>query len=292
MDWRFFAATVFVCVAVGSFLYKRAQIEGVRPGSFMVVQTTCFLATVVVASLFDGGPRFDTPYLALGALCGLLGLTGAVSTLVSMKLGELGTNTAVVRLSFVPTTVGAVLFLQEPLTLRKGVLFVLAGLAVLLFADHYRRADRSAMASLVPALTACLAFGAFDLVYKYASMQGVPPLTFLIIQSGTANILIHIYVAVREKYQINGVILRIAPPCGVLFACACLAWINTLRSVDVSLVSPFIQMNFILSYLLGVVFLRESVTPRKIAGIGLVVLSIFLLSDGVLRGMLGLLGGV
>jgi len=268
-----------MCVAVGSFLYKRARMQGARPGSFMVVQAACFLAVVLLEAFLSGEYRFDNPYLGLGVLCGALGMTGAFSTLRSMGRGELGPNISVVRLSFVPTTLGAILFLGESLSLRKIGLFAFAGLAVILFVEHYRKENRSALTSLVPALTACLAFGCFDLVYKICAMKGVSPLAFLMVQSLTGNIIINLYVAFREKYQINRVILRIAPVCGVLFSSACLAWFKALRQVDVSLVVPFIQMNFVLTYLLGVIFLKESVTARKLIGITLVVLSILLLSD-------------
>ncbi len=280
LDWRFYSAVVFVCVAVGSFLYKRAQILGVRSGSFMVVQSFCFFCMVLTASLVRHGGVADTPYPALGLLTGVLGMAGAFSALQSMKQGELGTNIAVVRLSFVPTAAGAILFLGEPFTLQKGLLLLLAVLAVTLFFDHYRRENRPALKSLIPALTACLAFGAFDLVYKFASLHDVNPLTFLVVQSATAHILINLYVALHEKYQFNRAVLRIAPLCGILFGSACLAMLRALREVDVSLISPFIQMNFILSYILGVIFLGESVTRRKLLGITIVALCVLTLSEG------------
>jgi len=279
LDWRFYSAVVFVCVAVGSFLYKRAQVQGIRPGSFMVVQSFCFFCTVLTASLVKYGGVASSPYPWLGLLAGALGMTGAFSALRSMKQGELGTNIAVVRLSFVPTTIGAFLFLGEPFTTQKGMLFLLAGGAVALFFDHYRQVNRSALKSLVPALVACMAFGIFDLVYKFASTHGVNPLTFLVVQSATAHILINIYVALLEGYTMNRTVFRIAPLCGVLFASACLAMLRALQEVDVSLISPFIQMNFILSYLLGILFLGESVTKRKLLAITIVALCALLLSE-------------
>jgi multidrug transporter EmrE-like cation transporter len=42
-------------------------------------------------------------------------------------------------------------------------------------------------------------------------------------------------------------------------------------------------MNFILSYLLGVVFLGESVTKRKLLGITIVALCVLLLSEDLFR---------
>jgi len=287
-DWRVFSAVVFVCVALGSFFYKRARMQGAHPGSFMVVQAFTFLSAVTCAGLATGQYSFQNPYLGLGLLCGVFGITGALSTLMRMGKGELGTTISVVRLSFVPTTLGAVLFLGEPLTLRKGLLFLSAALAVCLFVDHYRKADRGALGSLAPALTACLAFGIFDLIYKVAASHGVSPLAFLMVQSAMGNLLINLYVAFFEEYRVDRVVLRLAPVCGLLFATACLAWLRALRDVDISLVAPFIQMNFILAYLLGVVFLRESVSIRKLLGIGLVALSILLLSEQAARWTTGL----
>ncbi len=292
LDWKFYSGVVFVCVAVGSFLYKRAQMLGIRPGSFMVVQSFCFFCTVLAASLLRYGGVSGSPYPWLGLVAGALGITGAFSVLQSMKQGELGTNIAVVRLSFIPTTVGAVLFLGEPFTMQKGILFLLAGVAVSLFFDHYRRENRPALKSLVPAMTACMAFGIFDIVYKIASTHGVNPLTFLIVQSATAHILINLYVALHEKYELNRVVFRIAPLCGILFASACLSMLKALQEVDVSLISPFIQMNFILSYLLGVVFLGESVTRRKLLGITMVALCVFFLSEDICQRLSGLWAGM
>ncbi len=278
MDWRITSAIVFVNVAVGSFIYKRAQSIGIRPGSFMVVQTFCFFLTVALAGLISGKCRFDSPYLCLAVLAGTLGITGAYSSLRSMYKGELGTNIAVTRLSFVPTAIGGILFFHESFSLQKGLLFLIAGLAVFLFFDHYRKTNRSAISSLGPALIACLAFGAFDLVYKYASMHRVNPLAFLLIQSATAHIWINLYVLFYEKYAINKAILRTAPLAGILFASACLAWLYTLREVEVSLIVPLVQMNFILTYLLGVIFFKESIAKRKLLGIAMVALATLLLS--------------
>jgi drug/metabolite transporter (DMT)-like permease len=276
-NWRFYSAVVFICVAVGSFLYKRAQMLGIRPGSFMVVQTISFFGTVVLANIMWGDFNFGSPYLVLGVLAGTVGIIGAFSTLHSMKLGELGTNIAIVRLSFVPAVIGAILFLHEPITFQKGVIVLFAGLAVFFFFDHYRKENRLALGSLASALTACMAFGIFDIVYKTSTMLGINPLAFLIVQSGTASILINLYVIFREKYQINRAILQIAPVCGILFASACLAFLMALQEIDVSLIAPFIDLSFTLTYLLSVIFLRESVTKRKLLGIAMVVLSILLL---------------
>ena len=277
LDWKFYSAVVFIFNALAASLYKKAQSQGARPGSFLVIQAPVFFSTVLAASLFWDQFRFDNPYLLLGFLCSVLGVTGAFFSLRSMKHGELGTSTAIIRLSFVPTAIGAILFLSEPLTLQKGAILLCAGLAVFLFFDHYRTVNRIGLRSIVPALTACLSFGLLDLVYKFSATHGVNPLALLIVQSGTSNILINVYVFSYEKYQINKAILRTAPLCGILLAAGCVAFLKALRGADVSLISPFIQMNFILAYLLGAIFFKEQVTKNKLVGIALVVLAILML---------------
>jgi multidrug transporter EmrE-like cation transporter len=47
-------------------------------------------------------------------------------------------------------------------------------------------------------------------------------------------------------------------------------------------------MNFVLSYLLGVVFLGESVTRRKLLGITIVAVCILLLSEDLYRRLIDL----
>ena len=79
LNWQSNSAIVFLCVAVGSFLYKRARMEGARPGSFMVVQAFFFLSVVLLVAFLSGDYRFDNPYLGLGIIAGALGMTGAFS---------------------------------------------------------------------------------------------------------------------------------------------------------------------------------------------------------------------
>jgi uncharacterized membrane protein len=91
---------------------------------------------------------------------------------------------------------------------------------------------------------------------------------------------------------LNRTVFRIAPVCGILFASACLSMLKALEEVDVSLISPFIQMNFMLSYLLGVIFLGESVTKRKLMGITMVALCVLLLSEDICQRLGDLWAGV
>lgn len=273
-----YLSITFFNVGIGSFLYKKAQTLGIRSGSFMVVQAFSFLFVVTIALLIRGEPFAYTPGYRFGVLTGLFGIIGAVAVLMSLKKGELGINTALVRLSFIPTVLGAFIFLNEEFTSRKLAILILGLLSIFLFADHYRRHNPIALSSLIPAGIACISFGIFDLIYKAAVLEKVDPLYFVFIQSFTANIIIHAYVLFYEKYKINRHILIIGPVCGVLFATACLSFLKALEYVDISLVSPILQMNFIVSYLLGIIFLGESVTRRKLIGIGCVVVAVLLLS--------------
>ncbi len=268
----------FITVALGSFLYKKAQMLGIKPGSFMVVQAFSFFLTIITAILWRGKSIQFNPDQGFGILAGFFGITGALASLISLKKGELGINIVIVRLSFIPTVLGGIFLLNEIFTMRKALIIVLGIISIFLFIDHYRRHNPIAISSLIPAGIACLAFGCFDLIYKTASLRNVDPLMFIFFQTLTGNILINIYVLIFEKHTFNKTILIIAPVCGFLFASASLAFLKALSYVDVSLVSPVLQMNFVLSYIMGVIFLNESITKRKIFGIGCVIICIILLS--------------
>ncbi|MCU0822756.1 MAG: EamA family transporter, partial [Spirochaetes bacterium] len=109
-------------------------------------------------------------------------------------------------------------------------------------------------------------------------LKNIDPLAFIFIQTFTANVLINIYVILFEKYDINKTTMVIAPICGILFSAGCIAFLKALSYADISLISPVLQMNFILTYILGLVFLKESITGRKILGIACVIIAITMLS--------------
>lgn len=274
----FFLSITFLNVGIGSFLLKKAHTLGIRPGSFMVVQAFSFLVTILTALIMRGEIVQYNSDLGFGIVTGVFGIIGSLSVLISLKKGELGVNIAIVRLSFIPTVIGAFCFLGEAITARKILILFLGILSIILFLDHYQKNNPRALSSVIYAFIACLSFGVYDLFYKIASLKNLDPLAFIFIQTFTANILINIYVIFYEKYDINKTTLVIAPVCGILFAAGCIAFFKALSYSDISLISPVLQMNFILSYILGVVLLKESVTGRKIIGIACVIIAIIMLS--------------
>ncbi|WP_251343131.1 EamA family transporter [Haloplanus halophilus] len=65
---------------------------------------------------------------------------------------------------------------------------------------------------------------------------------------------------------------------GVFLAVGILAYYRALSLGPVSAVVPIFGTFLVLSSVLGIVFLDESLTPRKVAGIGCAVLGIYLVS--------------
>ncbi len=274
----FYLSITFLNVGIGSFFLKKAHTYGIRPGSFMSIQALSFMLTILAALVFRGEAIKYSSDFGVGVVTGVFGIIGSLSVLISLKRGELGVNIAIARLSFIPTVLGAFCFLNETVTARKLLILLLGIISVILFLDHYQKNNPRAISSLTYAFIACLSFGVYDLFYKIASIKNMDPLAFIFIQTFTANVLINIYVIFYEKYDINKTILIIAPACGILFATGCISFLKALSYADISLISPVLQMNFILSYILGVIFLKESVTARKILGIACVIIAITMLS--------------
>ena len=57
-------------------------------------------------------------------------------------------------------------------------------------------------------------------------------------------------------------------------------WILSLAKAKLTVVYPFTALTFVLVYLFGIVLLREPVSAKALAGVGLVLIGLFLISTG------------
>ena len=67
---------------------------------------------------------------------------------------------------------------------------------------------------------------------------------------------------------------------GVFLTIGIVAYYRALSLGPVSVVSPIFGMFLVLSSVIGIAFLNESLTARKVAGIGLAIIAIYLVSVG------------
>ena len=258
---------------LGDLIYKRGAAAGALAHHFMMVQTWFFVPTVILYGWFTGSLLFNAGAW-WGALAGVFIVIGYYNFAFCLKTGSVSIVAPVFRLSFALTAALAVLLLGEPLTLPKvtGLALALGAVWLLLGGasatdEAARRRDR---ALLVRLLVATVAVALANLIYKLGLRAGSTPATLLVAQACTASVL-----ATSVAARIDGAVrpsraaLRHASVAAIVLATAFILLLQGLVRGEASVLVPVAQMGFVVTALLGFVFLREPFTRRK--GVGLAV---------------------
>ena len=166
----------------------------------------------------------------------------------------------------------AVLVLGEALTARKVSGLALAFAAVWLLlaapAPGSDAANRERRASLIRVLVATLAVGFASFAYKLGLRQGAAPIALVVAQGAVAVTLATAFAArVDGGIRPSAAAWRHAPVAAVLLVVAFTLLAKGLEHGEASVVVPIAQMGFIVTALLGFVFLREPFTARKGGGL-------------------------
>lgn len=258
-----------VCYGISDFLYKRATTAGLRADHFLMGQAWFFFPLMVAYALATHTlvPRAAALW---GALAGVFVFVGFYNFLRSLVRGSVGINASIFRLNFIVTAVLAIVFLGEPLTGSKIAGLGLALIATWLLLGVRPPADRTPddRRSLAQVLVATLAFGAANFFHTVGLRQGALPETLIVAQATVFMPLTTAFVFLTDR--------KLRPPPAIWRYGAVVslilvgAFVCLLRGVDrgeASVMVPIAQMGFIVTAVLGIVFLREAVTPRKVLGL-------------------------
>jgi drug/metabolite transporter (DMT)-like permease len=265
-----FALGALVCYGLGDLVYKRAAVTGVPTHQFMMVQTWFFLTFVTLYGYVTGTLVFGDASL-WGAGAAVFAFTGFYNFAQSLKTGSVSINAPIFRLSFTVTAALAVLMLGEPLTLAKvlGILFALAAVWMLLGGAGGSAARKPVAASLARVLVATLSVGVANLLYKYGLRAGATPASLLVVQAITVvtmstSLASYIDGGVRPVPRV----WRFSIAAAVLLSSAFVLLLEGLARGEASVLVPIAQMGFVVTAVVGFVFLRETFTPRR--GFGLI----------------------
>ena len=182
-------------------------------------------------------------------------------------------------MSFVVTTALAVFLLGEALTIPKiaGMALALVAVWLLLGAPPAGSAEasRDRHASLARVLVATVAVGFASFTYKLGLRQGAVPIALVVAQGSVAVTLATAFAAhVDHDIRPSRAALRHAPISAALLVGAFTLLANGLERGEASVVVPIAQMGFVVTALLGFIFLREPLVPRKIAGLVVALLAL------------------
>jgi len=267
-----YALGAMLLFGIGDLVYKRGAAAGAQPHHLLMVQSWVFAPTVALYGLFTGSLKFSPAAALWGGLAGVFALTGFYNFAHSLKSGSISINAPVFRLSFVITAALAVLLLGEPLTPYKiaGIALALAAVWLLLGAPAAEDASgrRESRSSLVRVLIATAAVGIRNFIYKYGLRAGATPASLIVAQSVVFVTLSTALVgAVDSRIRPSGAALRYAPRAAIALAFALAFMVESLARGEASVVVPIAQMGFVVTALLGFLFLREPFTARKGAGL-------------------------
>lgn len=272
-------------------VYKRAQVKGAVPETFLVYQSYSFGLTALLLVLASGALRSDLAAWKYGPACGLVGFAAYYCFLRSLKSGQVSVHTMVFRLSFVLTAFLAVLFLGEAVTPRKVLGLGAAAAAVAALAalpspglsKGRKRPGRPAQPSeggrgLGFALAALACLGTLSFFYKLAAREGVPASALIFIQFSFFSPSAMAYAAIRRRFLWHPTSVAHGLAAGVLLSLALILLVSALGRGEAGVLVPINQMSFVLTAVLAVPWFGEAWTTRKTAAVLLATGAVFLLS--------------
>ena len=256
-------------IGVADYVYGRAVRNKILPGTITASQSSIVVPITWVWAQLDGSYAWTPPaFWGIGAA--FFTFIGFWSFMRSVELGEASASTPIYRMSFVVTAMLAVWFLGESITLPKTLGLVLTGCAIFLFSDFQRgsfSADK--LASVLWAVVAMVAVGLVNFIYKLGVSGGVSPIMFLHSQAVFFITTAYIYsfaVQGGPKFSKKGWAHGLAT--AICFIFGNTALLAAFREGEATIVSPIVQLSFIVTTILATWRLSEKMTVRKSLGAG------------------------
>lgn len=267
-----YALLALFLIGVADYVYGRAVRNKILPGTITASQSSIVVPVTWIWAQLDGSYAWTPPaFLGIGAA--FFTFIGFWSFMRSVELGEASASTPIYRMSFVVTAMLAVWFLGESITLPKILGLVLTGCAIFLFSDFHPgsfSADR--LASVLWAVVAMVAVGLVNFIYKLGVSGGVSPIMFLHSQAVFFITTAYIYsfaVQGGPKFSKKGWAHGFAT--AVCFIFGNTALLAAFREGEATIVSPIIQLSFIVTTILATWRLAEKMTTRKLLGLAAAV---------------------
>jgi drug/metabolite transporter (DMT)-like permease len=267
------ALGAMLCFGLADVVYKRAAAAGAAPHRLIMIQATCLGACVLVYALVT---RTLVPAAGAwwGAAAGVCAYTGYYHFARSLRAGNVSIVAPVFRLSFTLTAALAVLLLGEALTAPKiaGIALALVAVWLLLGAPGGATAadPRAVRGALGRVLLATTAVGLANLLYKVGLRAGATPGTMLVAQAACVIALSSLIArGIDGGFPVSGMELRFGTTTGLVLAGAFIFMMESLARGEASVLVPVVQMGFVVTAVVGFVFLGERFTARRGFGLAL-----------------------
>ncbi|MBL4575346.1 MAG: EamA family transporter, partial [Opitutaceae bacterium] len=276
-----FALCCLFFSALNDFVFKLYARRGRSRGTYIAIIGVVWVA--VFCLFFDFSYENWQVTVLWGLIAGLLSVVANILLVESMTSQEAGVCSTIYRLNLVVVVLGAFVLLGESLTYWKigGVLLAVTAVFLFLGTDGGKSHAMLRKGTYLAVIAAFLRAG-MGLSYKYAFIEGADRSGLLALTGSVWIVGGLSYAFFREGGigfshrkswgygLLSGLLI-----CGIVYFMAL-----ALQYGEAGIVLPIAQMSFLGTFVLGVFFLKESLSRRKLLGIAVGILCVFVMSAG------------
>ena len=282
-----FAFGSMVFYGLSDWVYKQVAIKGIKPHHFMALQATFFMPSIFIFGYLSNDLHFDLSYLfGMGAGIGLF--LALFNFSISLNEGAVSIAAPIFRLSFIFTVVLAIFILNEPINSLKIAAFLLCFIAIwlllgnpLIFKTNMGLAFESHISKkgLLRVLLATCFMGITSFIYKLGILAGGTPISVVCGQATTFFPCAYGFVLMRDKgFSVPLKRWYFGAVAAFTQLTAQILLLKGLVDGQASVLIPIAQMGFVITAILGIVFLQERLTKSKVFGLAATVLALICLA--------------
>jgi drug/metabolite transporter (DMT)-like permease len=262
-----FALVAMVFYGIMDIVYKKVAAKGIASYHFMVLQTIFFAPGILIYSYYTQSLQIGIPFY-WGMSAGVLSLIALIHFGNSLQSGAVSTVVPIYRLSFVITSLLAVLILDENLSISKVIAFLLSICAIWLLLGRGSSENRISNVALKDVLIATILMGCVSLIYKLGTLAGGTPASVVTGQASLFFPLALAYAIYRDHgFKVPMKYYPYGMASGVLLLGALISLTSGLVIGPASTLVPIAQMSFVVSAAFGLLFLKEKFSLAKVFGV-------------------------
>lgn len=276
----FYAVCCLLFSGFNDFAFKCFAGKPSSRGFFVLV---CGLVWMLIMMLIPANWGTNlTATLLTGSISGIFSLLGNILLIESMARQNVGVCSTIYRLNLILVIPLAVIFLGEKINVFQltGILFALGAIIGFLPSSRQQAENKAAQKlGMTLVITASVLRALMGISYKYGFSCGADPQAVTVCNAVCWIAGGALYAVFREKvYRIDRPTWKAGVLSGVLICGIVFFMAKMLQAGNASITLPIAQMSFLLTFVLGAVFLKEKCPRRTILSAAAGTAAVLLLS--------------
>ena len=281
------ALICMLCKVADDFIHKLVAVkeEGHHIGSFYVLQ----LVVIVMLLMLSGALgitkfEFESKNILLGIGVGILAFFTYYFFLKGLVSGDGSMSITIFRLNFIITGIIAFTLLGEAVTAPKIMGIALCLLSIWLMSSGNKVAGTVHTKGFIFSILACIFAGFTNVASKAAINYGAQVyslLTFRYITALTISLfffdLKKIGAQMLDKANMKKQIISSASSGSLMLLSVTLFYI-ALGIGDVTIITPIMQLSFVFTSLVCIIYFKEKITKRKVSALAVAVVCILIMT--------------